>query len=171
MSNPEGKTKRGRPPQPVPQDKVDAICEWISQGQTLRQWCRENGIHYSTVYLWLEKDQDFAKRFARARDIGADCIADEAIDIADTLKLGIVMKSSDRGVEEIHEDMLGHRKLQIETRLKLLAKWFPQKYGERVALAGDKSAPIEVNQTIDATKLSTETLAEIMAARDAAKTS
>ena len=28
--------------------------------------------------------------------------------------------------------MLGHRKLQIETRLKLLAKWSPKKYGEKI---------------------------------------
>ena len=29
------------------------------------------------------------------------------------------------------EDMLGHRKLQIETRLKLLAKWNPKKWGDK----------------------------------------
>jgi len=27
-------------------------------------------------------------------------------------------------------EMLGHRKLQIETRLKLLAKWDPKRYGD-----------------------------------------
>ena len=30
--------------------------------------------------------------------------------------------------------MLGHRKLQIETRLKLLAKWDPKRYGDKVDL-------------------------------------
>jgi hypothetical protein len=40
--------------------------------------------------------------------------------------------------------MLGHRKLQIETRLKLLAKWNPKKYGDRVQLAGDADSPLKV---------------------------
>ena len=41
--------------------------------------------------------------------------------------------------------MLGHRKLQIETRLKLLAKWNPKKYGDRTTLAGDPEAPLQVS--------------------------
>lgn len=38
--------------------------------------------------------------------------------------------------ERTREDMLGHRKLQIETRLKLLAKWDPRRYGEKVEVNG-----------------------------------
>lgn len=132
MKSKTDKPKRGRPPEPVPQEHQDAICEWIAQGETLREWCRQNNIHYSTVYLWMEKDQTFAQRFARARDIGADCIADEILGIADTQEEGVVTKITDRGVEETREDMLGHRKLRVETRLKLLAKWNPKKYGEKV---------------------------------------
>lgn len=156
----------GRPPEDVPEDKANAICEWISQGKTLRQWCRDNKIHYSTVYLWMHKDPSFAQRFARARDIGADCIADEALEIANSTVEGVSIKKTDRGIEETREDMLGHRKLQIETRLKLLAKWNPKKYGEKLALAGDKENPVEIKQTLDVSKLGTEVLAQIMAAKD-----
>ena len=42
------------------------------------------------------------------------------------------------------EDMLGHRKLQIETRLKLLACWNPSKYGNKVAVGGDPGNPLKV---------------------------
>jgi len=51
------------------------------------------------------------------------------------------------------EDMLGHRKLQIETRLKLLAKWNPKKYGEKLALAGDAENPLKVEAELGAEKL------------------
>jgi len=51
------------------------------------------------------------------------------------------------------EDMLGHRKLQIETRLKLLAKWNPKKYGERVQVAGDAENPLKVEAELGAEKL------------------
>ena len=37
--------------------------------------------------------------------------------------------------------MLGHRKLQVETRLKLLAKWDPKRYGEKLALGGADDLP------------------------------
>jgi len=127
----------GRPPEPVPQDKIEAICEWISQGQTLRQWCRDNGIHYSTVYLWMGKDKEFAQRFAEARDIGADCIADDALEIIDTEP---VMTGGDNPkYDSAHVAWLRNR---AEYRLKLLAKWNPKKYGDRQVLAGDPDNPL-----------------------------
>jgi hypothetical protein len=44
-------------------------------------------------------------------------------------------------------------KLRIETRLKLLAKWNPKKYGERVAVAGDADSPLKVDAELNAEKL------------------
>jgi hypothetical protein len=46
--------------------------------------------------------------------------------------------------------MLGHRKLQIETRLKLLACWNPKKYGTKVALGGDAGNPIKIEAQVEA---------------------
>ena len=48
----------------------------------------------------------------------------------------------------VEEDMLGHRKLQIETRLKLLAKWNPQKYGDKVQVGGDAENPLTVTADV-----------------------
>jgi hypothetical protein len=45
------------------------------------------------------------------------------------------------------EDMLGHRKLQIETRLKLLAKFNPKKYGEYRA-AEEKIDPMIIDAEV-----------------------
>lgn len=110
----------------------DAIIQWISEGKPLRQFCRENALTWRTVYNWLEADPDFASRFARARDVGADAIAEQALEIADTPVEGVRTEIGGKdGPKEVREDMLGHRKLQVETRLKLLAKWFPQKYGDK----------------------------------------
>jgi hypothetical protein len=49
--------------------------------------------------------------------------------------------------------MLGHRKMQIETRLKLLACWNPKKYGNKVALGGDADNPIKVEAEVQAQQL------------------
>jgi hypothetical protein len=131
--------KMGRPPEEVPQDKAQAICEWISLGNTLRQWCRENDIHYSTVYLWMEKDADFSQRFARARDVGHDAIADEALAIIDTFPVETVSDSGSR-LDAGHVSWLKNR---AEMRLKLLAKWNPKKYGDRVGVEHSGSIALD----------------------------
>ena len=125
--------KRGRP-STYSKEIADHICERIADGVTLRQICRDLGIKWRTVYEWLETHPDFLAAYARARDIGADAIAEEALEIADTLSIGEEYEDDGSRVKVRRSDMLGHRKLQVETRLKLLAKWNPKKYGDRVDL-------------------------------------
>jgi len=109
------------------------ICERIATGETLRAICREAHMpSWVTVYAWRKANPEFAARLAAARDLGADAIAEQALEIADTTKIGERTEESDDGFKTVREDMLGHRKLQIETRLKLLAVWFPRKYGQRI---------------------------------------
>lgn len=109
------------------------ICERVSDGEPLRVICREGGMpSWRTVYQWREDDPAFASRIAHAREVGFDAIAEDALLIANTPCPGQIVTSKEWGEEIKTEDMLGHRKLQIETRLKLLAKWSPKKYGERI---------------------------------------
>jgi hypothetical protein len=131
-STKQGDKRIGRPPEPVPLDKADAIIDWISTGQTLRQWCRDNGIHYSTVYLWMAKDEAFAQRFAQARDIGHDCIADEILEIIDTEPEMAETFSQNGGSKHRDSGHITWLKNRAEQRLKLLAKWNPKKYGDKV---------------------------------------
>ena len=71
-------------------------------------------------------------------------MAEECLELADTPKFGVKQVESEDGIIVTREDMLGHRKLQIETRLKLLAKWNPKKYGDRLTHAGDAENPVSV---------------------------
>lgn len=135
----------GRPTIRTP-EIVDQILERVTAGEPLAQVLRSEGMPKpSTFYLWLEKDEDLSGRFARAREFGADAIAVEALRIADTPIEGVRRKETEDGVEVTTEDMLGHRRLQVETRLKLLAKWDPKRYGEKLELAGDAKAPLTVH--------------------------
>lgn len=126
-------------------EMADAIIEWLALGKTLRDFCRQpNTPCWSTIYSWREENSEFAARFTRARDMGGDAIAEEALAIADTPVEGEITTVEGEKVTTRREDMLGHRKLQVETRLKLLAKWFPKKYGERTALehSGPNGEPL-----------------------------
>ena len=111
------------------------ICARVSTGETLRQICREDGMpSKSSFYEWMEKDPELAGRFARARLDGFDAIAEESLEIADEVAARNPMGGIDGGDVQ-------NRKLRIETRLKLLAKWDPKRYGERVAVGGAEDMP------------------------------
>jgi hypothetical protein len=112
---------------------IAGLAAWLSEGKTLREFCRQEGKpSWQSIYAWLDQDKDFSDRIARARLIGEDAIAQECLAIADTPQMGEETKTSDDGYEVKRGDMLGHRKLQIETRLKLLAKWNPKKWGDSI---------------------------------------
>lgn len=120
---------------------VAEIIDRVSSGEPLAQVCRDDHMPgLRTFYDWVEEDEVLSARFARARAAGFDMIALEALRIADTPLEGVRKKTSEGGeydvTETVSEDMLGHRKLQVETRLKLLAKWDPKRYGDLLKLDG-----------------------------------
>ena len=140
--------KTGRPSKHTAEIAAE-ICERLSTGETMRQICRDEHMpHWTQVYEWLARDDSLSLRVARAREAGFDALAEEALDIANTQHMGrkkvFSSGGEDDGVTVTEEDALGHRKLQIETRLKLLACWNPAKYGSKVAVGGDPSNPVKV---------------------------
>jgi predicted secreted protein len=114
-----------------------SICEQLSEGIPLREICRQEGMPaWRTVYDWMWRNEQLSTAIARARDIGYDKMAEECLYIADNLHMGkkkVFTSGADDDEDSVtvtEEDMLGHRKLQIETRLKLLAKFNPKRYGD-----------------------------------------
>lgn len=125
------------------QKLADEICFRISNGEPLRQICRDAHMPgWVTVYNWMERHTTFAERIARARVLGFDAIAEEALDISNTPVVGEEIEDDGEKVKVSKKDMLGHRKLQVETRLKLLAKWSPQKYGEKTSVDLNVTGPL-----------------------------
>lgn len=139
---------------------ADRICSLVANGVNLRVVCRMEGMPaWRTVYDWVVARPDFAARLAHARDLGYDALAEEALDIANTPVMGFKKVYSSGGDKDedsmtvTEDDMLGHRKLQIETRLKLLACWNPKKYGNKVAVGGDEGNPIKIEAEVQAQEL------------------
>lgn len=126
--------KRGRPSKYTPELAAE-ICARLSKGEPLTRICDDDGMpHENSVRNWMDADAAFSVAIARAREDGFDRIAAECLEIANTPVEGVEVTTKGESVEEKRGDMLGHRKLQIETRLKLLAKWDPKRYGERLAV-------------------------------------
>jgi len=157
------KNKGGRPSTYDP-DIARIMCEQLSEGIPLREICRQEGFPaWRTVYDWMRKDPDLSTAIAHARDVGYDAMAEECLIIADTPMLGEEVSESEtpEGKDEDGNvivkktvtikkvDMLGHRKLQIETRLKLLAKFNPKKYGDKVVHSGDDENPVVIENNMN----------------------
>jgi hypothetical protein len=119
---------------------------------------------WQTVYSWMERDASLVEAIARAREIGYDALAEECLKIADDGTNDYV--EGERG-PQLNSEHIQRSKLRIETRLKLLAKWNPKKYGERVQVAGDAENPLKVEAEVQADKLLQAILANAQMTRQA----
>lgn len=121
----------GRPSKYTP-ELVAEICERLSNGEPLAQICRgEHMPDPATVWRWKSEDNSIAQDIARARELGFDAIADETLSIADD---GTNDWMERNGFDQLNGEHVQRSKLRVETRLKLLAKWCPKRYGDQLSI-------------------------------------
>src|SRR5690242_8790475 len=111
---------------------VEIVLAGIADGIPLRELARRHGFGKSTWYDRLAEDEELAGRFARARVEGFDAIAEETLDIADDASndwMRRERKDEEDSAYVLNGEHVQRSKLRIETRLKLLAKWDPKRYG------------------------------------------
>lgn len=131
------------------QSIADEIIERLSKGEPLEKICRDEHMPSSrTVLRWKEADAAFMSDIAHAREAGFDQIAVECLDIAD-FGLNDTYEDDD-GNKRTDTDVIQRSKLRIETRLKLLAKWDPKRYGDKVDInhGGQDGNPIKTESTV-----------------------
>lgn len=140
---------RGRPSKFT--EKIAAsICARLAKGEPLAVICRDEDMPaYRTVSDWKAAHPAFSADFARARDEGFDAIAAECLVIADDGSRDVRIVGGEESEREVcNTEFVQRAKLRIETRLKLLAKWDPRRYGDKLALTGgsEDDAPIRVRR-------------------------
>lgn len=112
---------------------IEEVLSRIAQGETLAALGRELGFHPNNWAVRIREDEELAIAYQRARDVGADVIAEDALRIIDEEPLRIV-EVDDEGKTShgrIDSAAVAWAKNRAELRLKLLAKWNPKKYGEK----------------------------------------
>ena len=134
--------KRG-PGHPMVYDRevlVEVICEDLAKGVPLEDICRRDGMPSArSVHAWKRTQPEIAAPIAYAREAGADAIAQR-------MRLTARGKGPDQGGDSTGD--VQRDALIVNTDLKLLAKWFPATYGDRVALTnregtGDATLRVE----------------------------
>lgn len=127
----------------VTDEIFSAICILVASGIPLRQVCRREGMPSRTALVKFMQDdtdpllqRDRLARYARARTIGFDDLAEEALEIADDGSNDYMERERDGSTEVVLDrEHIQRSKLRFDARMKLLSVWDPQRYGDRLALA------------------------------------
>lgn len=128
---------------PYPAKKTGKLTEEvlsrIALGETLSSIARDLKFHPTAWSQWVREDEALRVAYAEAREVGADVIADDALGIIDADPERIVQLDAEGKVasSRIDSAAVAWAKNRAEFRLKLLAKWSPNKYGD--GSAKDKS--------------------------------
>jgi len=131
-----GKTKAPRS-RPVYKDDdrqsiVDAICERLMDGESLRSICASKDMpNKATVIRWMNADDEIATTIARAREFQGDVLFDDIQDVTQQILDGKLDPQAARVV--------------IWAKQWSASKLKPKKYGDKLALEGGDT-PIQVQQ-------------------------
>jgi len=108
-----------------------AICERIASGESVRRICMdENMPAQSTVYKWLVENETFSEKYARAREVQAEFLAEEIIHIADDSSGDRV--ADEDGNERMDAEFVARSRLRVDARKWYASKVAPKKYGDKV---------------------------------------
>lgn len=105
---------------------ADKVLERLACGESLVAICRDEGMPgLSTVYRWLDEDEAFRDRYARARETQADTLFNEVLTIAD----------------EARADDVAAARLRIDARKWMAGKLRPKVYGDKLEVGMDPERP------------------------------
>lgn len=135
--------RRGAPTKYTP-ELVDEICNRLMRGQSLVKIVADVNVDQSVVYDWLLKYPDFAKKYARAREVQADVLAEEIIAISEERQIEAKYQG-----EEIKLDLsatiVQHNRLRVDARKWYASKLAPKKYGDKLdtTVTGADGGPVQ----------------------------
>ena len=114
----------------------DAICAAIAvSANGLDDICKENKEFpcVRLIYTRLIQSEPFMQKYARARELQQQLLADQLIPLSDKDRICHKRTINADGSEEtVRLDQVERSKLQIETRKWVLARLNPKKYGDKI---------------------------------------
>lgn len=116
-------------PSSYTEELADAILDQMMDGRSLRSICDDDDMpNRRTVIRWMEKDEAFATRCARAREMQADYMDDLILDTANSCTV---------------EDAQAAR-VKISAYQWRASKLAPKRYGDKVQteVSGPDGGPI-----------------------------
>ncbi len=113
---------------------ADEICQRIAEGEPLTKICKDPRMPaYSTILGWRVGDMgdgEFSEKYARARQDGADALADKIRELAERVETGKLDPNAGR--------------VAIDALKWIASKLKPRAYGDRLELAGQVGTTTDV---------------------------
>ena len=117
------------------------ILRQLGSGRGLLAICKDKGMPARhTVLNWMADDEEFRKKYTKAREDGLDAMAEEILDLADD-------SSGDTDVDERPNHAAVNRsRLQVDARKWIMSKLAPTKYGDRtnMQLSGEGGGALNI---------------------------
>ena len=117
-------------------EKFEQVCNKIESGMSLRKiFSSEDSPMSNTLfYRLIKENKELNERYARAKEIYADSIFDEIIEISD--------HSSEDHTPFTGGNVIQRDRLKVDARKWILSKLEPKKYGDKLDIDAN------VNQNI-----------------------
>lgn len=133
----------------------DSICDEISQSSRgLVSICKDKGLNANSFYEWIAKDKELGDKYARARELQADFLADEIVELSSNER---IFNEQTEGSNDVgtfssttRKDNYNRTRLEIDARKWKASKLYPKKYGERVDVTsgGEKVGIVDVTTLV-----------------------
>ncbi len=122
-----------------------SICERISNGESLKQICKDPDMPArSTVHLWLlqEDKKAFSDKYELSVNIRAENMFDELTEIADDGTNDYMTRTNSDGeeYEVVNNEHIQRSRLRTDVRKWYLSKVMPKKYGDKLDMTSDGKA-------------------------------
>ena len=140
---------------------ADEVLDGIATGGSLREVCGKPGLPSVTTFMrWLadERNENLRERYARARELQAEYMAEDILSIADeecTMVKADKHGSQDddgQGNTEVVFDSTAvqRNRLRVDARKWLLSKLVPKKYGDKLdtTVSAPGGGPAQFNLTV-----------------------
>lgn len=110
------------------EELAEEICTSLMSGLSLRSICKREGMpNLDTVLVWAwDSKHPFSLHYARAREIQAETLADELVELAD----------------DASPETVNVQRLRVDTRKWVASKLKPKRYGDKLTVEGDPKAPL-----------------------------
>lgn len=133
------------------EQQFEAICKEIETSSLgLGKICEKHGLTRYNVLDFIRVNEAGANRYARAKELQMDYLAEEIIDISDDSSNDTLI--TEKGEQE-NKEWTNRSKLRVDTRKWLMSKLAAKKYGDKIDVTsgGDKIAPFVITLTDDET--------------------
>lgn len=117
------------------QEIMDAICDRIAEGESLRKICKTKGMpRLSTIFRALGEpsNQTWRDQYARAREAQADALAEKIQDAAEAAPERVTITIGENATKtSVDAAEVQHRRLKVDALKWIASKLKPKKYGDR----------------------------------------